>query len=482
MFEPVIGLEIHVQLATQSKIFSGASSKFGGSPNSQACGIDLGLPGVLPVPNKTAFEMAVKFGLAINGSICTSSEFDRKNYFYPDLPKGYQISQFNHPIVQNGEILITLPDISSQKRIRVNRAHLEEDAGKSIHDCFEDFTAIDLNRAGTTLLEIVSEPDLSSAKEAVAYVKVVHSIIRYLEISDGNMAEGSLRCDCNVSVRKTGNKTLGTRTEIKNVNSFRFIEKAINGEIDRQINLIEDGGIVQQETRLYDSKSNETRPMRSKEEANDYRYFPDPDLLPIKINSVFIDHCRESMPELPSARLIRYQTQFEINQYDASVLVADKDIGDYFEIVANLSRKPKQAANWVTVNIMSELKRLGINIKEFVIAPETMATLILRISDGVLNSKTAKMVFKFLMAGSKTVDSIIEEKGLTQVSNEQDIKAFVQKVIEKNQVQISEYKQANHEKKTKMTGFFIGQIMKESRGKVNPKEANRVLTEALRRI
>jgi len=350
-YETVIGLEVHVQLATASKIFSGSSTTFGAEPNRQASAIDLGLPGVLPAPNQAAFEMAVKFGLAIDADIGQRSAFDRKNYFYPDLPKGYQISQFEEPIVNRGQVTIVLDD-GTEKLIRVTRAHLEEDAGKSIHDAYAGMTGIDLNRAGTALLEIVSEPDLRSAKEAVAYLRVIHSIIRYLGISDGNMAEGSMRCDCNVSIRPLGSQTLGTRTEIKNVNSFRFVERAINTEIARQIEVIEDGGRVIQETRLYDPDRDETRSMRSKEEANDYRYFPDPDLLPVILDDEFIAACRAALPELPAARKVRYVEQFGITDYDASVLVADREIADYFEAVATQSGEGKLAANWVMGSVL----------------------------------------------------------------------------------------------------------------------------------
>jgi aspartyl-tRNA(Asn)/glutamyl-tRNA(Gln) amidotransferase subunit B len=354
MYEAVIGLEVHVQLSTDSKIFSGSSTNFGAEPNTQASLIDLGMPGVLPVPNAKAFEMAVKFGLAIDAEIGRESIFDRKNYFYPDLPKGYQISQFEKPIVGPGRVTISLEDGTS-KTINVTRAHLEEDAGKSVHDAFDGMTGVDLNRAGTPLLEIVSEPELRSAKEAVAYLKVIHSIIRYLDISDGNMAEGSMRCDCNVSIRPKGSDTLGTRTEIKNVNSFRFVEKAINTEINRQIEILEDGGRVIQETRLYDPDKDETRSMRSKEEANDYRYFPDPDLLPVVLDDSFISACRDALPELPEARKARYISEYGITDYDAGVLVADRDVADYFAEVANTSGEGKLAANWVMGSVLAEL-------------------------------------------------------------------------------------------------------------------------------
>ena len=386
MYEAVIGLEVHVQLSTDSKIFSGSSTDFGGEPNTQASLIDLGMPGVLPVPNAKAFEMAVKFGLAIDAEIGQQSIFDRKNYFYPDLPKGYQISQFEKPIVGPGRVLISLED-GTERTINVTRAHLEEDAGKSIHDAFDGMTGVDLNRAGTPLLEIVSEPELRSAKEAVAYLKVIHSIIRYLDISDGNMAEGSMRCDCNVSIRPRGSETLGTRTEIKNVNSFRFVEKAINTEINRQIEILEDGGRVIQETRLYDPDKDETRSMRSKEEANDYRYFPDPDLLPVVLDDSFISACRDALPELPEARRARYISEYGITDYDAGVLVADRDVADYFAEVANTSGEGKLAANWVMGSILAELNQTGGSITDFSVTAKQLSELIGRIKDNTLNSK-----------------------------------------------------------------------------------------------
>ena len=478
MYEAVIGLEVHVQLSTVSKIFSGSSTAFGAEPNTQASLIDLGMPGVLPVPNARAFEMAVKFGLAIDAEIGKESVFDRKNYFYPDLPKGYQISQFDKPIVGPGRVAITLDD-GTIKTINVTRAHLEEDAGKSVHDAFDGMTGVDLNRAGTPLLEIVSEPELRSAKEAVAYLKVIHSIIRYLDISDGNMAQGSMRCDCNVSIRPQGSEVLGTRTEIKNVNSFRFVEKAINTEIHRQIEILEDGGRVIQETRLYDPDKNETRSMRSKEEANDYRYFPDPDLLPVMIDDSFIEACRNTLPELPEVRQARYIKDYDITDYDAGVLVADRDVADYFAEVADTSGEGKLAANWVMGSVLAELNQTGSVITEFPVSAKQLADLISRIKDNTLNSKTAKTVFEALLAGEGEVNAIIEAKGLVQMTDTGAIEAIVDEVIQENPDQVANYRSAPSDKQEKMLGFFVGQVMKKSQGKANPQAVNQILHSKL---
>lgn len=478
MYEAVIGLEVHVQLSTVSKIFSGSSTAFGAEPNTQASLVDLGMPGVLPVPNARAFEMAVKFGLAIDAEIGKESVFDRKNYFYPDLPKGYQISQFDKPIVGPGRVAITLDD-GTIKTINVTRAHLEEDAGKSVHDAFDGMTGVDLNRAGTPLLEIVSEPELRSAKEAVAYLKVIHSIIRYLDISDGNMAQGSMRCDCNVSIRPQGSEVLGTRTEIKNVNSFRFVEKAINTEIHRQIEILEDGGRVIQETRLYDPDKDETRSMRSKEEANDYRYFPDPDLLPVTIDDSFIEACRNTLPELPEARQARYIKDYGITDYDAGVLVADRDVADYFAEVADTSGEGKLAANWVMGSVLAELNQTGSVITEFPVSAKQLADLISRIKDNTLNSKTAKTVFEALLAGEGEVNAIIEAKGLVQMTDTGAIEAIVDEVIQENPDQVANYRSAPSDKQGKMLGFFVGQVMKKSQGKANPQAVNQILHSKL---
>ena len=478
MYEAVIGLEVHVQLSTVSKIFSGSSTAFGAEPNTQASLVDLGMPGVLPVPNARAFEMAVKFGLAIDAEIGKESVFDRKNYFYPDLPKGYQISQFDKPIVGPGRVAITLDD-GTIKTINVTRAHLEEDAGKSVHDAFDGMTGVDLNRAGTPLLEIVSEPELRSAKEAVAYLKVIHSIIRYLDISDGNMAQGSMRCDCNVSIRPQGSEVLGTRTEIKNVNSFRFVEKAINTEIHRQIEILEDGGRVIQETRLYDPDKDETRSMRSKEEANDYRYFPDPDLLPVMIDDSFIEACRNTLPELPEARQARYIKDYGITDYDAGVLVADRDVADYFAEVADTSGEGKLAANWVMGSVLAELNQTGSVITEFPVSAKQLADLISRIKDNTLNSKTAKTVFEALLAGEGEVNAIIEAKGLVQMTDTGAIEAIVDEVIQENPDQVANYRSAPSDKQGRMLGFFVGQVMKKSQGKANPQAVNQILHSKL---
>lgn len=478
MYEAVIGLEVHVQLSTASKIFSGSSTVFGAEPNTQASLVDLGMPGVLPVPNARAFEMAVKFGLAIDAKIGKESVFDRKNYFYPDLPKGYQISQFEKPIVGPGRVMITLDD-GTTKTINVTRAHLEEDAGKSVHDAFDGMTGVDLNRAGTPLLEIVSEPELRSAKEAVGYLRVIHSIIRYLDISDGNMAQGSMRCDCNVSIRPKGLETFGTRTEIKNVNSFRFVEKAINTEIHRQIEILEDGGRVTQETRLYDPDKNETRSMRSKEEANDYRYFPDPDLLPVMIDDSFIEACRNTLPELPEARKARYIKDYGITDYDAGVLVADRDVADYFSEVADSSGEGKLAANWVMGSVLATLNQTGSVITDFPVSATRLADLICRIKDSTLNSKTAKTVFEALLAGEGEVTAIIEAKGLVQMTDTGAIEAVIDEVIEENPDQVANYRSAPSDKQGKMLGYFVGQVMKKSQGKANPKAVNLILTSKL---
>lgn len=478
MYEAVIGLEVHVQLATQSKMFSGSSTAFGQAPNTQASAVDLALPGVLPVPNAAAFEMAVKFGLAIDAEIGLTSVFDRKNYFYPDLPKGYQISQFQAPIVGRGHVMIALAD-GSERRINITRAHLEEDAGKSIHDAFDGLTGIDLNRAGTPLLEIVSEPELRSAKEAVAYLRVIHSLIRYLDISDGNMAEGSMRCDCNVSIRPVGSDRLGTRTEIKNVNSFRFVEKAIESEIARQIEVLEDGGRIVQETRLYDPDRNETRPMRSKEEANDYRYFPDPDLLPVVLTPEFVEACQQALPELPAARKARYVSAYGITTYDASVLAADRDIADYFAAVAERSGHGKLAANWVMGSVMAELNQGNLSLQDFPITADRLAALIERLADETLNSKTAKTVFEAMLQTDASVDELIQTLGLVQVTDTGAIERMVDAIIAAHPDQVQNYRQAPEEKRAKMLGFFVGQVMKHSQGKANPKAVNEVLLAKL---
>jgi aspartyl-tRNA(Asn)/glutamyl-tRNA(Gln) amidotransferase subunit B len=475
-WEVVIGLEIHTQLATQSKIFSGASTAYGAEPNTQACLIDLGYPGVLPVLNEEVVHMACKFGLAVNATVAPRSVFARKNYFYPDLPKGYQISQYELPIVEHGELFIT-DDEGNDKRIGITRAHLEEDAGKSVHEGLDRYSGIDLNRAGTPLLEIVSEPDLRSAKEAVAYMRKIHTIVRYLGISDGNMQEGSFRCDANVSVRPRGDAAFGTRTEIKNLNSFRFVERAINFEIERQIDVLEDGGEVVQETRLYDSGKDETRSMRSKEEANDYRYFPDPDLLPVEISREFIDSVRETLPELPDDKRHRFVDDYGIKQDDAAILVINKATADYFEAASASADAPAQVvANWVIGDLSGALNKEGLEIEACRIPAQDLAGLINRIHDNTISGKIAKEVFEAMWAGEGTADEVIEARGLKQITDSSAIEAIVDKVIEANPGQAAEYRAG----KEKLIGFFVGQVMKETGGKANPGQVNAILRSKLK--
>lgn len=473
-WEIVIGLEVHVQLATQTKIFSGASTAFGAEPNTQACAIDLGLPGTLPVFNEDALHKAVQFGLAIDAEIGKHSVFDRKNYFYPDLPKGYQVTQMDFPIVGKGQLEITLEDGSS-KVIGVTRAHLEEDAGKSLHEDFEGMTGIDLNRAGTPLLEIVSDPDIRNAKEAVAYLKKIHAIITYLGISDGNMAEGSMRCDVNISVRPRGQEAFGTRCEIKNVNSFRFVEKAIHHEVQRQIDLIEDGGKIVQETRLYDPDKDETRSMRSKEVANDYRYFPEPDLLPIEIDDDYIEAIRQKLPELPDAKIARFIEQYELSKYDATQLAADRLLAQYFEQVVAVCRHAKLAANWVLVELLGQLNRSSTELSQNPISAEHLGQLILRIQDGTISGRQAKQVFEAMYQGEGSPDAIIEAKGLKQVSDTGALEAIIDAIIANNPGQVADYRSG----KDKLFGFFVGQVMKESKGQANPTVVNDLLKAKL---
>ena len=474
-WEVVIGLEIHTQLATRSKIFSGASTAYGAEPNTQACLIDLGYPGMLPVLNEEVVRMACKFGLAVNATVAPRSIFARKNYFYPDLPKGYQISQYELPIVEHGELFIS-DDDGNDKRIGITRAHLEEDAGKSIHEGLDRYSGIDLNRAGTPLLEIVSEPDLRSAKEAIAYMRKIHSIVRYLEISDGNMQEGSFRCDANVSVRPRGQEEFGTRTELKNLNSFRFIEKAINFEIERQVDVLEDGGEVVQETRLYDSARDETRPMRSKEEANDYRYFPDPDLLPVEIGDDYIEQVRQTLPELPGDKQHRLIGEYGIKQDDAAILVVSKATADYFEEASASADAPAQVvANWVIGDLSGALNKEGVEIEDSRIPAEELAGLINRIHDNTISGKIAKEVFEAMWGGEGSADDIIEARGLRQITDSSAIEAIVDKVIEANPGQVAEYRAG----KEKLIGFFVGQVMKETGGKANPGQVNEILRSRL---
>jgi len=470
-WEVVIGLEIHTQLATRAKIFSGASTAYGAEPNTQACLVDLGYPGVLPVLNGEVVRMAVKFGLAVNATIAPRSIFARKNYFYPDLPKGYQISQYELPIVEAGELFIHGDD-GNDKRIGITRAHLEEDAGKSVHEGFGNSTGIDLNRAGTPLLEIVSEPDLRSAKEAVAYMRKIHSIVRYLEISDGNMQEGSFRCDANVSVRPRGQKELGTRAEIKNLNSFRFVEKAINFEIERQIGIIEDGREVVQETRLYDSDKDETRSMRSKEEANDYRYFPDPDLLPVEIDESYVEAVRKTLPELPDVKQQRFIDQYELKPADAEILTASRAFSDYFEDVAGATDATAQvAANWIIGDLSALLNKVGIEIQDSKIDANALAGLLDRIADKTISGKIAKEVFEAMWSGEGSADAIIAAKDLEQITDASAIEKIVDAVIAANPGQVAEYRAG----KEKLLGFFVGQVMKETGGKANPGQVNKII-------
>ena len=470
-WEVVIGLEIHTQLSTQSKIFSGAPTAYGAPPNTQACLVDLGYPGVLPVVNEDVIRMATAFGLAVNAAVARRSVFARKNYFYPDLPKGYQISQYELPIVERGELFIDTGD-GQEKRIGITRAHLEEDAGKSIHEGLEGFSGIDLNRAGTPLLEIVSEPDLRSAKEAVAYMRKIHSIVRYLGISDGNMQEGSFRCDANVSIRPRGSDELGTRTEIKNLNSFRFVEKAINYETERQIDVIEDGGEVVQETRLYDADRNETRSMRSKEEANDYRYFPDPDLLPVLIDEAYIERVRASLPELPDAKAERFVAEHGIKAEDAGILTASRSLADYFEeTAAATSAAPQLTANWVIGELSAALNRDGLDIDDSRVSAAGLAELLTRVADGTISGKIAKEVFDAMWSGEGGADQIIEQRGLKQITDSSAIEAVVDEVIAAHPDQAAEFRAG----KTKLMGFFVGQVMKATGGKANPAAVNELL-------
>ncbi|MDH3305348.1 MAG: Asp-tRNA(Asn)/Glu-tRNA(Gln) amidotransferase subunit GatB [Gammaproteobacteria bacterium] len=474
-WETVIGLEIHSQLATRSKIFSGASTAYGAEPNTQACLVDLGYPGVLPVLNEEVVHMATMFGLAINATVARRSVFARKNYFYPDLPKGYQISQFELPIVEHGELFITDAE-GREKRIGITRAHLEEDAGKSIHEGLDQYSGIDLNRAGTPLLEIVSEPDLSSAKEAVAYMRRIHTLVRYLGISDGNMQEGSFRCDANVSVRPLGQETLGTRTEIKNLNSFRFVEKAINFEIERQIEHLEDGGEVVQETRLYDSEKNETRPMRSKEEANDYRYFPDPDLLPVEISVEYIESVRQQLPELPAAKQHRFVDEYGLRPDDADLLTGSRALADFFETAAAATQaKAQLVANWVIGDLLGALNRDGLDIGDSKVSAIDLAGLLTRIHDNTISGKIAKQVFEAMWDGAGTADAVIEAKGLQQITDSSAIEAVVDDVITANPGQVAEYKAG----KSKLIGFFVGQVMQATKGQANPAQVNRILRDKL---
>ncbi|MEY8240483.1 MAG: Asp-tRNA(Asn)/Glu-tRNA(Gln) amidotransferase subunit GatB [Cycloclasticus sp.] len=473
-WETVIGLEIHAQLATQSKIFSGASVAYGAEPNTQACAVDLGLPGTLPVLNEQAVRFAVKFGLAIDAHIAPYSVFARKNYFYPDLPKGYQISQFDLPIVGLGEIDIIVD--GDTRTIGVTRAHLEEDAGKSLHEDYHGMTGVDLNRAGTPLLEIVSEPDMRSAAEAVAYVKTLHSLVQYLEICDGNMQEGSFRCDVNVSVRPKGQDEFGTRAEIKNLNSFRFIEKAIAHEVERQIDLIESGQKVVQETRLYDANKDETRSMRSKEEANDYRYFPDPDLLPVEISAELLAEMRTELPELPAAKKSRFQQQYQLSEYDAAVLTVQRALADYYEqAVASADGEAKLVANWLMGELSAALNKSSRDISQSPVSAERLGGLVGRIADQTISGKIAKQVFELMWSSDDSADDIIEREGLKQISDSGELEKMIDQLMAQNVAQVEQFRAG----KTKMMGFFVGQLMKQTQGKANPQELNKLLLAKL---
>ena len=473
-WETVIGLEIHAQLNTVSKIFSGAPTAYGAEPNRQACAVDLGLPGVLPVLNEAAVQKAVMLGLAIEAEIAPRSVFARKNYFYPDLPKGYQISQYELPIVARGHIDIDLED-GSRKRIGITRAHLEEDAGKSLHEGFTAMSGIDLNRAGTPLVEIVSEPELRSAKEAVAYMKKLHALVRYLGICDGNMQEGSFRCDANVSVRPKGQDRFGTRTEIKNLNSFRFVERAINFEVERQIDLLESGGTVIQETRLYDPERDETRSMRSKEEANDYRYFPDPDLLPVAVHAEDVAALRARMPELPDAKRERFVRDYGLSSYDAGFLTASRELADYYEAVVAAGGAPKLAANWVMGELSAALNRSEVEVGRSPVAAEALAGLLVRVQDETISGKMAKDVFEAMWAGEGDADQIVAARGLKQITDAGVIDRIIDEVIAANPSQLEQYRSG----KDKLFGFFVGQVMKKTQGKASPAQVNERLRARL---
>ena len=474
-WETVIGLETHVQLSTKTKLFSRASTAFGESPNTNVNLVDCGLPGVLPSVNKEAFYKAIRFGIAVGAQINQTSIFDRKNYFYADLPKGYQITQMDLPIVLGGSIEIA--SNNSVKTINITRAHLEEDAGKSIHDQFNGYSAIDLNRAGTPLLEIVSEPEISNAKEAVAYMKAMHQLVTYLDVSDGNMAQGSLRCDANVSIRKKGTSDLGTRAEIKNINSFKFIEKAINYEVKRQIKILENGEEVVQETRLYDSAKDETRPMRSKEFANDYRYFPEPDLLPVVISDQEMQDIKDNFPELPKDKEVRYEKDFKLSSYDSIILASSKSMADFFEDTAKKTKNFSLLSNWMIGEISAFLNKDAIEINESQLTPTNIAMLINRIDDQTISGKIGKSIFEEMCYTGESPDQIIESKGLKQLSDDGEIEKLINAVLEDNPNQVAAYLDG----KEKLFGFFVGQVMKLTGGKANPEMVNKILKEKLKR-
>ena len=474
MWETVIGLEIHVQLSTESKLFSSASTDFGADQNTQASVIDLAMPGVLPVLNKNAVDMAVKFGLAVDAKIARKSIFARKNYFYPDLPKGYQISQYELPIVFDGKLDINVDGV--KKSVGITRAHLEEDAGKSIHDLYEDESAIDLNRAGTPLIEIVSEPDMRSSREAVTYLKKIHSIVKSLGISDGNMQEGSFRCDANISLRKPGDE-FGTRAEIKNINSFKFVESAINYEVIRQRDILESGESVIQETRLYDPKKDETRPMRSKEEANDYRYFPDPDLLPVEISQEKIDKIKLTLPELPDDKKNRYKNNYGLKEDDAEILSLNSNLSTFFdESIKESNSNPQLVANFILSELVGLCNKHNIDISVATIKPSHISQLMNYIAEGKISSKQAKDILNELWTGKLDIDEIIRSKNIEQVSDTGILMKEAQKILEKHPKEVQDYKNG----KDKLMGFFVGQIMKEMKGKANPKVLNEILNKLLK--
>jgi len=478
-WETVIGLEIHAQLTTQSKIFSGSSTTFGAEPNTQASAVDLAMPGTLPVPNEEAFRKAIMFGLAIDADINKRSVFDRKNYFYPDLPKGYQTTQLDHPIVGAGHVEIQLKD-GSKKSIRIHHAHLEEDAGKSLHEDFHGMSGIDLNRAGTPLIEIVTEPDMNTAEEAVAFAKKLHGLVSSIGICDGEMSQGSLRFDVNISIRPVGEEKLGTRTETKNLNSFRFMEKAIAHEVERQIELIEDGGEVKQETRLYDGEKDISRSMRSKEEANDYRYFPCPDLLPVVFDDDYIEAIRKTLPELPDVRQARFIEQLGLSEYDAGILSAENTMAIFFEATAKTCNDAKLAANWIMGELSARLNSEDKSISGIELKAEQLGTLISRIKDGTVSSSGAKKVFDALWSGEdNNVDKIIDAKGLKQVSDTGALEAIVDEVLAGMTDQIEQYKAADDKKRKKLMGGFMGPLMKASKGQGNPKLFNQILAKKL---
>lgn len=473
-WETVIGLEVHAQLKTVSKIFSGAPTAYGAPPNTQANVVDIALPGVLPVLNAEAVRMAVRLGLAIGATVHARSVFARKNYFYPDLPKGYQISQYEHPIVERGQLVIMTE--AKEKRVGITRAHLEEDAGKSLHGAWEGLTGVDLNRAGTPLLEIVSEPDMRSPAEAVAYLKALHTLVRYLEICDGNMQEGSFRCDANVSIRPLGESRYGTRAELKNINSFRFVERAIDYEVRRQIALVSSGGQVRQETRLYDSVRDETRPMRSKEEANDYRYFPDPDLPPLIVAPELLAEVKATMPELPEAKRQRFCEHYGLSAYDAAVLTGSRELADYYEeTVRSSAVEPKLAANWVAGEFLARLNSANLDIADAPVSAGALGGLLRRIADGTVSGKTAKDIFEAMWEEGGDADNIIAARGLQQITDDSAIEQIVADVVAANPKQVAQYRAGEE----KVLTFFVGQVMKASRGKANPGKVNVILKRAL---